>query len=132
MAKGFKQKSWEFYDAWRKTQSYSPAFKEQIRVSLLGWRHISGATGSKKRTFEDSYRRLKLLPYAKQIIETSTTVQNVTTKHKRTFYALEAVVPVKEKSRQELRKVRVILVEDRLKNKIFYSVMDKKEKRKRG
>lgn len=97
----------------------------------MGWRHITGATGAKKRTFKDAYRRLKLLPYAKQIIETSTTIQNVTTKGKRIFYALEAMLMVKENNKEDLRKVRVILVEDKRENKIFYSVMDKKQKKNR-
>lgn len=126
-----KQEAWEFYDSWRKVKSFSPALNSEVRVSLLGWRHISGATGSKKRTFSDTYRRLKLLPYAKQIIETSTTIQNITTKGKRIFYALEAMTMVKENNKQSLRKVRVILIEDKKKNKIFYSVMDKKLKEKR-
>lgn len=123
-----KQKSWEFYDSWRKVKSFSPALNSEVRVSLMGWRHISGTTGAKKRTFSDTYRRLKLLPYAKQIIETSTTIQNITTKGKRTFYALEAMMKVKEDHKESLRKIRVILVEDKKKNKIFYSVMDKKTK----
>lgn len=128
--KKIKQEVWEFYDSWRKVKSYSPAFKSEVRISLLGWRHITGATGAKKRTFKDTYRRLKLLPYAKQIIETSTTVQNVTTKGNRTFHALEAILMVKENNKKDLRKVRVILVEDKKGNKIFYSVMDKKQKGK--
>lgn len=94
----------------------------------MGWRHITGATGSKKRTFQDTYRRLRLLLYAKQIIETLTTIQNITTKGKRKFYALEAVLKVKMNRKGEIRKIRVILVEDKKKNKIFYSVMDKKQK----
>lgn len=126
--KKVKQEAWEFYDSWRKVKSYSPAFRNEVRISLLGWRHITGATGAKKRTFKDTYRRLKLLPYAKQIIETSTTVQNVTTKGKRTFYALEAMLMVKEDDKKDFRKVRVILIEDKKRNKIFYSVMDKKQK----
>ena len=56
-----KQEAWEFYDSWRKVKSYSPALQSEVRVSLMGWRHISGATGAKKRTFSDTYRRLKLL-----------------------------------------------------------------------
>lgn len=126
-----KKQAWEFYDAWRKVKSYSPAFKSDVRISLMGWRHITGATGAKKRAFKDTYRRLQLLRYAKQIIETSTTVQNVTTKGKRKFYALEAMLMVKENTKENLRKVRVILVEDNKENKIFYSVMDKKQKEKR-
>jgi len=126
--KKIKQDAWRFYDAWRKTGSYSPAFKKRIRISLLGWRHITGATGAKKRTFSDTYRRLKLLPYARKIIETSTTIQNITIKGGRKFYALEAMIKVKTDRKVELRKVRVILIEDKKKNEIFYSVMDKKQK----
>ncbi len=72
---------------------------------------------------------LKLLPYAKEIIEKSTTIQNVATKGERTFYALEAMVMVKHDGNEVLRKVRVIIIEDKEKNRIFYSVMDKKQRR---
>jgi len=119
---------WKYYNKWRKTQSYSPALKTEIKISLKGWRHISGATGNKKRALSDITRRFKLLPKAKEIIETSTTIQNVTQKGKRTFYALEAMVMVKENNKKALRKVRVILIEDIRGNKVFYSVMDKKQK----
>ncbi len=126
-----KEHAWKFYDKWRKNPSYSPALKTKIQISLKGWRHISGATGNKKRVFSDINRRFKLLPKAKEIIETSTTIQNVIKKGKSTFYALEAMVMVEENSKKELRKVRVILIEDKKGNKIFYSVMDKKQ-RNRG
>lgn len=126
--KQVKQEAWEYYKRWRKEKTHSPALKSEVRISLMGWRHISGATGAKKRTYQDTYRRLKLLPYAKEIIEKSTTIQNVTTKGKRTFYTLEAMVIVKHDGNEVLRKVRVIIVEDREKNRIFYSVMDKKQR----
>lgn len=129
--KKVKQEAWEFYSSWRKVKSYSPALQSEVRISLLGWRHISGATGAKKRRYSDTYRRFKLLPYAKQIVETSTTIQNVSTKGKRTFYVLEAMMEVEESGNKDFRKVRVILVEDKQKNKVFYSVMDKKQKAKR-
>ena len=129
--KKIKQEAWEYYNTWRQEKTYSPAFKSELKISLMGWRHISGATGYKKRTLHDTYRRLRLLPYAKEIIEKSTTIQNVTTKGKRTFYALEAMIMVKEEDKEALRKVRVIFVEDTKGNKIFYSVMDKKQKRVR-
>ena len=94
--KKVKNDAWIFYDSWRKVKSYSPALQTEIRISLMGWRHISGASGAKKRTFSDTYRRLKLLPYAKQIIETSTTIQNVSTRGKKTFYAIEAILEVEK------------------------------------
>lgn len=127
-----KQEAWKFYDSWRKVKSFSPALQSEVRISLLGWRHISGATGAKKRTLSDIYRRFKLLPYAKQIIEASTTIQNVTIKGKRKFYVLEAMVMVMENKQEDLRKIRVILIGDKKGNKIFYSVMDKKQKEKGG
>ncbi len=126
--KQVKQEAWAFYNIWRKQKTYSPALKSKVRISLMGWRHITGATGAKKRTYQDTYRRLKLLSYAKEIIEKSTTIQNVTTKGDRTFYALEAMTMVKHDGTEVLRKVRVILIEDKQKNKIFYSVMDKKQR----
>ena len=44
-----KRQAWDSYDAWRKVNSYSPALDCEVKVSLLGWRHITGATGAKKR-----------------------------------------------------------------------------------
>lgn len=129
--KKVKQEAWEFYDSWRKVKSYSPALQSEVRISLLGWRHISGATRAKKRTYSDTHRRFKLLPYAKQIIETSTTIQNVSTKDKKSFYVLEAMMEVEENKNKDFRKVRVILLEDKQKNKVFYSVMNKKQKGKK-
>ena len=126
-----EKRAWKFYDEWRKNPSYSPAFKVKVGVSRQGWLHISGAFGGKKRTFADITRRLKLLPKAKEIIETSTTIQDIEKKSSgRTFYALEAVVEIEEKGKIAPRKVRVILVEDKKGNKIFYSVMDRKSRRK--
>lgn len=124
------KRAWKFYNEWRKNPSHSPALKAKVSVSLKGWRHISGAFGGKKRTFADIYRRLHLLPKAKEIIEKSTTIQNVEKRHGKTFYTLEAVVEIEEKGKKAPRKVRVILVEDKKGNKIFYSVMDKKPRKR--
>lgn len=126
--KQIKLEAWKFYNKWRKVKTYSPALQSEVRISLLGWRHVTGSTGAKKRTYQDTYRRIKLLIHAKEIIEKSTTIQNVTTKGNKTFYALEAMVMIKHDGNEMLRKVRVILIEDKNKNKIFYSVMDKKQK----
>lgn len=70
-----------------------------------------------------------MLPYAKEIIETSTTIQNITEKRNRKFYALEAVTKVTYNGQEEDRKIRVVLIEDNLGNKIFYSVMDRRIKK---
>jgi len=129
--KATKEKAWKYYKRWRREKTYSPALKSEVKISLKGWRHLTGATGYKKRPFKDVYRRLKLLPHAKAIIKKSTTIQNITTRNKRKYYALEAVVPVKEAGKTQPRKVRVILQEDKTGDYIFFSVMDKKKRRRK-
>jgi len=122
-----QNESWKVYDSWRKTDGINcPAFRSKVRISLLGWRHLIGATGHKKRISNDVYHRLKLLPHVKTIIENSKLVQNIKKKKGRTYYALEGMLEVDENNQKSLRKIRVIIIEDFKKNKIFLSVMDKK------
>lgn len=131
--KKVRDEAWKFYQEWRKGKTYSPALKTEIRISLKGWAHLSGSDRAKrKRTYKDAYRRYKLLPYAREIIETSTTIQNITEKRGRKYYALEAVVEVSYNDKKENRKIRVILIEDKLGDKIFYSVMDRRIKNERS
>ena len=120
------KKAKAFYDIWRKEITYSPALKCNVQVSLKGWYHITGSTGSKKRSINDKYRRIKLLPIAKDILLKATTVQNITVKHKRKYFAIESMEEITINNTKQLCKVRVLLIEDKNGNKIFYSVMDKK------
>ena len=121
-----KKSAKEIYDQWRRETICCPAFDgEAVVFSLKGWNHITGATGHKKRPLKDIQRRLALLPYAKQIIERSSTIQNITVKGGLTFFALEAVIKVEKATLIEYKKIRVILAEDKAGKKIFYSVMDK-------
>ncbi|MDP4010828.1 MAG: hypothetical protein Q8P72_01210 [Candidatus Roizmanbacteria bacterium] len=126
-----KNEAWKLYEEWRKVGINSPAFKCKVRFSLIGWRHIIGASGHKKRTSYSTYRKLKLLPYAKIIIEQSRLIQNIRKTGYRTYYALEGMVKVEENEVKEFRKVRVVIIDDYQNNMIFYSVMDKKEKRRK-
>ncbi|MBP9759126.1 hypothetical protein KBD45_05510 [Candidatus Dojkabacteria bacterium] len=126
-----KTEAWKLYDSWRKTGINSPALKCKIQFSLIGWRHLIGATGNKKRTSFSTYRKLMLLPYAKMIIEQSRFIQNVEKINGRNYYAVEGMVDVYENGITELRKVRVVIIEDFKKNRIFYSVMDKKKNSKK-
>lgn len=41
------------------------------------------------------------------------------------------MLEVSENGDKDFRKVRVILIEDKQKNKVFYSVMDKKQKERK-
>ena len=125
--KRVQNEAWKIYDSWRKAGGINcPAFKCKVRISLLGWRHLIGASGHKKRISDDIYRRLKLLPYVKNIIENSKLIQNVKKKNNKIYYVLEGMLEVEERKIKALRKIRVVIVEDFKKNKIFLSVMDKK------
>ena len=128
--KAVREKAWRFYNQWRKEKTYSPALKKNIRVSLQGWYHITGERGLKKRGLKDAYRRMKLLPYAKRIVKRSTTIQDFQERGGVTYYALEAVVSVREKGINQPRRVKVVLKQDKKGNLIFYSVMDRKRKRR--
>lgn len=130
--KKVKEDTLKMYKRWQKQKIYCPAFKQNVRFSLKGWRHITGATGDKKRKYNDVYRRLKLLPHAKTITKKSTTIQNITKRRGRTYYVLEAILPVTEKGRVTPRKVRVVFEEDKKGKKVFLSVMDKKKFRRKN
>ena len=115
-----------YYKIWKKQKSYCPALKSYVLVTNSGWNHLVGNKGYKQRILADKYRRLKLLPYAKQIIENSHTIQDIRTINGRVYYSLDAVIPVDQGGIKHLRKVRVVIHEDKKGNKIFFSVMDKK------
>lgn len=97
-------------------------------ITWRGWNHIVGNKNNTKRPWNDVYRRLKLLPLAKEIIESSTTIQNIDKRKDSTFFILEAMKLITENKVKQWRKVRVILIEDKKSKKIFLSVMDKKQK----
>ena len=82
----------------------------------------------KKRDPRDVHRRLVILPLAKQIIETSTTIQNIKEGPKTKYYVLEAIMPVREKGLATYKKIRVVLYEDRSGEVKFLSVMPRRTK----
>ena len=94
-----RNKAWRYYNKWRKEKTYSPALKKNVRISLQGWYHITGESGSKKRTFNDIYRRMKLLPFANKIIKKSTTIQDTQERNGIIYHVLESVEKVREKVR---------------------------------
>lgn len=128
MSKSQKQVSLNFYKQWQREKNICPAFNEKIIISAKGWNHIVGNKNSKKRIWNDTYRRLKLLPHARDIINKSTTIQNVKTQNGKVYFALEAMRLIELKNGKEWRKVRVILEQDKKMRKVFLSVMDRKQK----
>ena len=109
--------AWDFYNNWRKENSFSPALKKNVKITRKGWSHIF----NKNRNETDKYRRLKLLPYAKELIELSTTIQNIKQSDETTFIAIEHVFNLETNY-----KVRVILESKNNSDYTFLSVMDKK------
>jgi hypothetical protein len=61
---------WQNYQRVKKV--YSPALRHSVYFSKLGWNHL---VERKKRTTPEYFRRLEVLPYAKDIVKTSTTYQ---------------------------------------------------------
>jgi len=100
----------------------------QVLFTRQGWEHITGRD-DKKRTAGDVYRRLKLLPHARGIISKMPLVQNKRRKGNNTFYALEAMIDIKDGDKVSERKIRVVLKEDKVGAVRFFSIMDKKQKK---
>jgi hypothetical protein len=79
-----------------------------------------------KRSSADKFRRFKILPYAKQVIESSHKIHSTRKVKERTYYTIESTIPMSIDEVKTLRKIRVVIFEDKKGNKIFLSVMDKK------
>lgn len=112
------------YSLWRSRPIFCPALKEKVHFTLLGWNHITKPR-SRSRTTKDMYRRLKLLPYAKAIVEKSTTIQNVRTRNGKTFYLLQSVEVIEDKTGNKLPKQVKVIIIDTATGKKFYSVMSR-------
>lgn len=121
-----KDEAWKLYSSWQKSGIYCPALEKFVIISRKGWNHITGKDG-RKRIFGDVYRRLKLLPYAKKLIENSTMIQNSGKFDNGTkFVLLQGVFQIQIGNEKVLSRVSVILQEDKKGNIIFYSVSDRK------
>lgn len=127
-------KIWKIYNGLRYSEGvYCPVFKCKIKFTLMGWKHIIGATGHKKRTSKEKLRKLKLFNYVVDIIKKSSTFQDIREARSHIDYCLESVLKIKYKNVREYSKVRVIIREDKKGIKKFYSVMDKRiSQKKRG
>jgi hypothetical protein len=119
-----KNEIWQVYSQWRGQSIFSPALKEEIHFTLLGWNHIVKPR-FRSRSTSDMYRRLKLLPYAKEVIAKSTTIQNIRARNGKTYYLIQSVEMVEDKGIKSPRQIKVIVI-DTASGKKFYSVMGKK------
>mgnify|MGYP001573421236 CR=1 FL=1 len=106
-------KAWKFYDTWRKTGSYSPALKDKIKITRLGWDHLLNP--KKRRTKVQKIRRLEALPLAKKLIENATTYQEYRQKLDIEYYAFVAEM--------EGKRIKVVISRKNKKDRAFLSVI---------
>lgn len=123
--KNIKTQVFKNYKIWRTTGGvYCPALKDKVYFTLAGWNHLVGNYG-KHRSVSDIYRRLKLLPLAKDIIAKAGTLQNVRTVKGNTYYGLDSIETIDINGVTKITKVRVIIMDTKT-GKKFYSIMDRK------
>ncbi len=119
-------KALEYYRNWKKHDCYCPALQCNVLITNRAWHHLIGNKSFRKRNISDKFRRIKLLPYAKEVLEKSHTLQNIKSVNGRMHYGMDAMVPVEKDGVYVIKKIRVVVYEDIKGNKIFLSVMDKK------
>jgi len=119
------KKARSYYKLWKKKKCYCPALKSEILITKIGWDHLVGNKKHAKRNLEDKLRRLKLLPYVGFVLEASNTVQDIKVIDNQLHFAFEAVLFLKS---GDLRKIRAVVIQDEVGNKVFLSVMDSKNR----
>jgi hypothetical protein len=124
--KKIKQETLNLYKSWRNEEIFCPAFKERVHFTLLGWNHLVG-NNVKHRSVRDVYRRLKLLPLAKEIIAKSGTIQTFRIINGVTTYGLDSIETIFINGVSIVVKVRVVII-DTKSGKKFLSIMDRKLK----
>jgi len=108
-----------YFEEWRGNEKICPAFGEKVYLTGLGWKHIAKHP---RRTLVDKIIRIKKLPLAREILETSTTYQ---TFQKRGDYFYYGFAAIKGDTR-----IKVVVTSKGEKGrKILYSVMFKNIKR---
>ncbi len=76
------------YQLWKKV--YCHALKADVYFTNWGWGHLAQET--KKRTDVEAEARLKLLPLAKHLIETTTTIQAKRFQDFHNYYEFNALI----------------------------------------
>lgn len=112
--KTIQLQAWQYYKNWMIRGEYSPALKQQIRISRKGWDHIFKGTRSKKRSLKDKRRRLLLLKSAGYIIRSAHSFC-ITKRGNESYFVLEG--------RANGEDVKVILKKDKDGKYYLYSIM---------
>lgn len=104
-----------YFEEWRGEEKICPAFGEKVYLTNLGWNHIAKHP---RRKLVDKIIRLKKLPLARKVLESSTTYQTLQKKGKYCYFGFQSI--------EGNSRVKVI-VSSKGKNgkKLLYSVMFK-------
>lgn len=113
------------YKSYKST--FCPVFGEYVYFTNVGWNHIIGSHGHKRRVWKDVFHRLVLLEHTRQIIEKSHTFQDIRKMEDRLFYTLESVEKISSNNESKLSKIKVVMLQT-TNGKKFYSVMGKNVK----
>ena len=102
-----------YFKKWRGKEKIAPAFEEILYVSRAGWDHI---VFQKKRSKAEQLRRLKALPLAKKLLETSTTYQEQSNRGEAHYFAIVGYI--------ERQRIKVVVrAKGKGGKKYFYSLI---------
>ncbi|OGY17582.1 MAG: hypothetical protein A2784_00530 [Candidatus Chisholmbacteria bacterium RIFCSPHIGHO2_01_FULL_48_12] len=108
-----------YFNQWRGHEKTSPAFREKVYVTKLGWKHIAKHP---RRLLVDKLIRLKHLSLARQVLETANTFQTTHQRGQYWYYGFRVVV--------DDRVVKIVVTsKGKRGRKILYSVMFKSLKK---
>ena len=110
-----------YFEEWRGREKVCPAFEEKVYLTRVGWNHIAK---HRRRNLVDKIIRLRKLPLAREVLETSTTYQTI---QKRGNYYLYGFQAIKGNTRIKV----VVSSKGKRGRKILYSVMFKSLKRQK-
>lgn len=118
--KKIKLNAWDYYKKWMQERTFSKILNQEIKVTRLGWEHITRGSRIRPRNLVDSKRRIYLLKAAKYVIRTAT-VTYTETRNTHLYYILEGFFAENKK----VKTIRVVLKKDSSGRLTFFSVMGK-------
>lgn len=79
-----------YFNKWQGNERICPALGEKVYVTRLGWNHLLNPP--KHRGKSDKVERLRIIPLAKKLLETTTTIQEKRRRGQFYFYGIEATM----------------------------------------
>lgn len=111
----------QLYDSWRTQGLYCAKLQSRIKVTLLGWNHLVGTGGEKRRGTADVVRRLSLLHSVPRLLMITDLTVTEELRGSRKYVVIQGSVGGQI--------LRVILLRRMRNELIFYSVMSRNERK---